>query len=179
MLGAAVLPPLKQLRFTDCRLLDGGEGLAAALPLLPGLEKLSLKAKFLTTSHQDSEGDILQVPLGQGLPGLQQLTSLQLAEVSLGPQADGIVGLQHVSRLVDLRLVQLESSYKLTAGMLLDAQHLTRLELSAAPICFESASLDGKTPSAARGVELCCPVRQCNRSTAADESDSACSTCSS
>ena len=150
ILGAAVLPPLKQLRFTDCRLLDGGEGLAAALPLLPGLEKLSLKTKFFTTSHQDSEGDILQVPLGQGLPGLQQLTSLQLAKVSLGPQADGIVGLQHVSRLVDLRLVQLESSYKLTAGMLLDAQHLTRLELSAAPlsdepICFESAALDGKT----------------------------------
>ena len=145
VLGAAAVPPLKRLRFTDCRLLDGGAGLAAALSLLPGLEYLSLK-----TSHENSDRDILQMPMGVGLPWMQQLTYLELAEVYLRPYADGVVGLQPgppLTRLVDLRLLELQGSYKLTARMLSGAQQLTRLELSAGDslVPLEPAALAGKT----------------------------------
>jgi hypothetical protein len=157
VLGAVVTPPLKQLRLHRCTLLDGVEALAAVLSLLPGLEHLSI------TNSSDSLGDALRIPLGEVLPGLQQLTYLELGGGWLGGfdedcQADeegnlrpaDIVALQHLSaltRLADLRLLGLESKHSITANTVSAAQHLTRLQLKAdsAVISFDPAALAGKT----------------------------------
>jgi hypothetical protein len=157
VLGAVVTPPLKQLRLHRCTLLDGVEALASVLSLLPGLEHLSI------TNSSDSLGDPLRIPLGEVLPGLQQLTYLELGGVWLGAfdedcQAEEEVpfqpldtaALQHLSaliRLADLRLLGPESKHSITASTLSAAQHLTCLQLKAdsAVVCFDPAALAGKT----------------------------------
>ena len=116
--------PLKQLRVLDCQLLDGMEGLAAALAMLPGLEHLSIA--FTAILAGDAEG-------GRRLPtywlsGLQQLTYLELALVNVqGPDQGqpALQPLQALIRLVDLRL---DARAVVSSSMLSGMKHLTRLE---------------------------------------------------
>jgi hypothetical protein len=171
VLGAAAAAPLplKQLRLNNSKVLDSYEGreglkefdggLMKALALLPGLEHLSI------IECDDSHGGSLCIPLGEVLPGLQQLTFLELdLELGVDPDTDDdsseegedaapmphptAVQMQHLStltRLADLRLPQIVCRF--TAGMLSGVQTLTRLQLSGpytyAP--FDPAALAGKT----------------------------------
>jgi hypothetical protein len=160
VLGAAVPLPLKQLQLKQCIVLDQEEGLIAALARLPGLEHLSI------VHAVDSDGDTMCVPLGEVLPGLQQLTYLEIenmwfaaaSELFAADEAEeaGVsvpdpigVQMQHLSvltRLADLRLLDLSSSF--TASMLSGVQSLTRLQLAAGSypdVYFEPAALAGKT----------------------------------
>jgi hypothetical protein len=113
--------PLKQLRLYDCKLLDGEEGLAAALALLPGLQHLlicnvNVAQRFPTAA----------------LSALHQLTHLELdgAEVS-GPDegAPALQPLRALTALARLRL-SLRQPTAINSSMLSGAQHLTRLELT-------------------------------------------------
>jgi hypothetical protein len=164
VLGAAAPLPLKQLRLNCCRVLGNGEGLIAALARLPGLEHLSI-----VESHNSGE-DNLYFPLGEVLPGLQQLTYLELdmwlaaecemaaaqgAEDAGEPVPDPfVVSMQHLSgltRLADLRLPGLDCNF--TASMLSGVQSLTRLQLAESAAAsmyvpgatFDPAVLAGKT----------------------------------
>jgi hypothetical protein len=152
VLGAAALPALKQLRLDCCTLLDGVQGLAAALALLPELEHLAVGELC------DSDGDRVDVLLSAIMPGMQQLTYLELnlRDTSMHNDENDAVAardardavLQHLTaltRLVDLRLVP--DTCSITASMLSGAQHLTRLELTShcGKFDFEPAALAGKT----------------------------------
>jgi hypothetical protein len=137
--------------------LDNEQGLIAALALLPGLEHLSIMYS------DDSTAGIMCIPLCEVLPGLQQLTYLELDFIEFavgtdcGTGAEGhdaapvshpaSVQLQHLSTLTrpaDLRLQRIECRF--TASMLSGVQTLTRLQL-AGPSCasFDPAVLAGKT----------------------------------
>lgn len=78
VLRRAVAPALKQLCLERCMLLDGDEGLAAALVQLTGLEHLSLVNVSL--SAWDQAWDAVQLHAGV-VQGLQALTYLELAGV--------------------------------------------------------------------------------------------------
>ena len=138
---------------------EGREGLMKALALLPGLEHLSI------IECDDSHGGSMCIPLGEVLPGLQQLTFLELdLELGVDPDTDDdsseegedaapmphptAVQMQHLStltRLADLRLPQIVCRF--TAGMLSGVQTLTRLQLSGpySHASFDPAALAGKT----------------------------------
>jgi hypothetical protein len=176
VLGAAAVPSLKKLQLKRCTLLDGEEGLAAALALLPGLEHLSI------ISSLDSKGFRILTPLDAVIPGLQRLTYLELDRQDLSACNDDeldVVGardatdavLQHLialTRLVDLWLTPGVCS--MTASMLSGTQHLTRLDLTGQAV-YEPAALAGKTklqhlniclrPGGAAGTaQLLCVLRE-------------------
>jgi hypothetical protein len=144
VLGAAATPPLKQLRLADCLLLDGEEGLASALVLLPGLEHLSISNSYNTLGQ-------LKVPLSDMLPGLQELTYLELGNVSMQGWFGDPANLQRLSglnRLADLRLLGLQTGDHITASTLSGAQSLTHLQLQGirqVGTYFDPAALQGKT----------------------------------
>jgi hypothetical protein len=105
--------------------------------LLPtGLQHLCLDSL-----HTNNDAwDWLRLPTGE-LQRLQQLTYLELAKVLLkGPDraTPPLQPLQALTRLVDLRILMDEDlgrsefvcQYRVPAGMLSDAKHLTRLQLS-------------------------------------------------
>jgi hypothetical protein len=139
VLGAAApAAALKQLSLSRLEVLDGDQGLAAALAHLPaGLEHFSIRAI-------SSAGDAVQFPTS-ALHQLQELTFLELASVKLhGPDEDSLPlqPLQALTRLVDLRL-QPHAEHMVNASMLSTAQHLTRLDVT---ICsIQSGVLAGKT----------------------------------
>lgn len=144
VLGAAATPPLKQLRLADCLLLDGEEGLASALTLLPGLEHLGISNSYNTLGQ-------LKVPLSDMLPGLQELTYLELGNVSMQGWFGDPANLQQLSgltRLADLRLLGLQTDNHITASTLSGAQSLTHLQLQGirqVGTYFDPAALEGKT----------------------------------
>ena len=135
--------PLKQLQLDTCELIDREAGLAAALPLLPTLQHLSIA---------DSDGHTakyISVPFPSSvLQELQQLTYLELAACRL-QDPDSVQHMQALTCLQDLRL-DLLSAVNVTASTLSGAQQLTRLQLrgseDARRCCrFEGAVLAGRT----------------------------------
>jgi hypothetical protein len=133
-------PPLKQLRFNECILLDGAKGLAAALQQLPVLEHLSLHTMGDGVSELQ-----LRLPT-RVLQQLQQLTYLELAAVTVQrPDWDSpaLQPLQALTRLADLRLADLyPDKRRVSASLLSSMCHLTRLALVSA--VFEPVALAGK-----------------------------------
>jgi hypothetical protein len=144
-------PPLKQLRLTNCELIDDEQGLAAALMQLPQLEHLSLEETSCSPSRSSSfRGKVLmssRAPtlwsprLGSALQHLQQLTYLELVKIQMqDPPEDQDPGegqprlqhLQMLTKLADLRITAYEVDEQdvITAIMLAGARHLTRLQLS-------------------------------------------------
>jgi hypothetical protein len=119
LLGAG-LPVLKRLRLDGCSLLDGEQGLAAALTLLPALQRLTVR--FLTTSGAE--------PLSSTwTTGLQQLQHLQ--HVSLLGCLGRANNLQHLQCLTQLQSLELHSQGEVTieATMFAGMQFLTSLRL--------------------------------------------------
>ena len=146
VLGAAAAagpPPLKQLRLDFCTLLDGAEGLAAALLQLPALEHISLWCN-MSAGVLD---DYLRFPTAV-LQQMQQLTCLELSAVTLqgleetAPALPPLQPLQALTRLVDLRVMRCYFKISITASMLSGMCHLTRLTLK--EVGFEPAALAGK-----------------------------------
>ena len=167
MLGAPVAPPLKQLRLNECHFQYYEEkDLTEVLARLPGLEHLSLTGNGKLSRcmrRLEIRGDVLQQ--------LPQLMYLELSGVWLegGDDEEEVgwfgddseddsdsaddelygLGLQHITaltRLADLRL--LLPGCSVTASMLSNAQHLTRLQLRTGRcdgFCFEPGVLAGKT----------------------------------
>ena len=135
--------PLKELQLDTCQLLDGEEGLAAALPLLPGLQHLSMADSDVDTAQ------CISVPfLSSVLWELQQLTYLELAACRL-QDPDSIQHMQALTRLQDLRL-DLWSAVSVDASMLSASPQLTSLQLHGSQdedMCcrFEAAVLAGRT----------------------------------
>ena len=164
VLGAAVTPPLKRLRLNHCILMMdafSGEGLTAALALLPGLQHLSL----IDNRNVITEKEIATAG-GNVLLKLQQLTYLELRGVwqepadsdyegdpadALDPAAVDFFKLQHLvalKRLADLRLKLPGFPCSIKASMLSSAQRLTHLQLQttdSSEFCFEPGVLAGKT----------------------------------
>ena len=117
--------PLKQLQLQDCKLVDGAEGLAAALSVLPGLQHLS----FSAVSWRLHYGCVF---LTSALSALQQLTHLELLGVEVqGPDQGGLAlqPLQYLTQLKDLRLY-LAAAAAIDSSMLSGLQCLARLELT-------------------------------------------------
>jgi hypothetical protein len=127
---------IHELHLHNCRLLDGEQGLAAALPLLTQLQHLSVVA------NEGSSGRALAFP-SSSLQALQQLTHLQLAAHL--DQPNGLQHLQGLTSLQDLRLEILgDPTYE--ANWLLGLELLTRLEIRGADAftLFEPGVLSGK-----------------------------------
>ena len=142
MLGAAAgIAALKQLQLRDCVLLDGDEGLAAAMSQLPaGLEHLGISQ---VTSSRYLQGYAC-FPTGV-LQWLQQLTYLELACIQLQRPDEAsptLQPLQALARLVDLQL-HADIMWSVTASMLLETQKLTRLSVRSCSV--EPGVLAGKT----------------------------------
>ena len=129
-------PPLKQLQLHRCKLCDHRDALAAALLVLPTLQRLSIRAHEAYQPFNLSS-DVAQV--------LRQLTFLELS----GRFATA--GLQHLPGLTSLQDLRLWTDATITASMLSDLQ-LTHLELYGAHrVCvltpgskFEPDALAGK-----------------------------------
>jgi hypothetical protein len=111
--------PLQQLHLDRCTLLDGEEGLAAALLLLPKLQHLSF------TRNYSSTGADLRFP-SSVLQALSQLTYLEIEHNPLQDPAD-LQQLQGLTRLQDLRLIL--GALNIQASVLSGLQSLTRLQL--------------------------------------------------
>ena len=132
--------PVELLRLDRCRLVDGEEGLAAALSLLPGLQHLSCDC----INSIGSDSFAFRFPV-DALQDLQQLTYLELQGGELQGQ-DGMQHLEGLTNLQDLRLCPSPYSSNgctITASVLSGAHHMTRLELDCVPIA--SGILSGKT----------------------------------
>jgi hypothetical protein len=146
VLGAAGLP-LKQLQLEHCALLDGAQGLAAALSLLPGLEQLS--ACWLRSKRFHFPTEVLQQ--------LPQLTSLKLAGFRLqsrpGQANCDLTPLQSLTRLVELDL-SFVSKVTVAAGALSSLCCLTCLRLSVSND-VEPGVLAGKTRLQHLQLESC------------------------
>jgi hypothetical protein len=111
---------LNELELCTCTLLDGAEGLTAALALMPGLQHL----RVVDLKHTQGIKLATQV-----LPGLQQLTYLALSGVELeghDQEVPALQPLQALTQLKDLRLVFRMTS-TLTSSILSGMQQLTRL----------------------------------------------------
>jgi hypothetical protein len=132
--------PLKQLQLDSCDLLDGEEGLAAALPLLPSLQHLCIG---------DADGQAKSIPFPSSvLQKLQQLTYLELAACSL-QEPDSLQHMCVLTRLQDLRL-DLGSEVNINASTLSGSPQLTRLQLRSCADAFifpwfKAAVLAGRT----------------------------------
>jgi hypothetical protein len=119
--------PLTRLELSKCSLLDGAQGLAAALVQLPDLEHLKVTEDMLAVCPQAFPTDVL--------PHLQKLTCLLLGDVgspngSIKPRAF-VHPLQALTRLVDLQLgLPVVQTGFVTADALSGAAQLTRLVLS-------------------------------------------------
>ena len=144
--------PLKQLQLDTCDLLDGKEGLAAALPLLPSLQHLSIG---------DTDGQAKSIPFPSGiLQVLQQLTYLELAACTLQDPDSLQPECMHVlTRLQDLRL-DLWGAVSVSASTLSGARQLTRLQLrgsmNAGMCCaFWAAVLAGRTQLRHLALQQC------------------------
>jgi hypothetical protein len=114
---------LKQLQLSSCRLLEGSEGVAAALAALPGLQHL------IFSSNRQGFGYCISrdAPFPSSvLPQLQQLTYLEIVGQCDDPA--GLQQLQGLTRLLGLRL-GLESCVFETST-LLGMTQLQRLELA-------------------------------------------------
>jgi hypothetical protein len=139
-----------QLQFDTCELLDGEEGLAAALPLLPGLQHFSIA---------DTDGRYDSVPFPSSvLQKLQQLTYLGLAACSV-QNPDSLQHMQVLTRLQDLRL-DLWSSVNIHVSTLSGCPQLTRMQLRGSEderVCcrFEAAVLAGRTQLQHLALEQC------------------------
>ena len=144
--------PLKQLQFDTCRLLDGEEGLAAALSLLPSLQHLSTGPLL----HLDSVHNVrLPSNFAQLLP---QLTYLDLTACGRFQNCDSLHGL---TNLQDLRLRLLPTA-SISASTFYGSEQLTRLELHGqvaadmlSSSCFEAALLAGRTQLQHLELKLC------------------------
>lgn len=113
----------KQLRLSRCKLIDGIEGLAAALALLPGLQHLSISGRGMAHMYLEYRG---RFPT-HVLPRLKKLTYLEIDDVTL----QGVPALQPVqglNLLADLRL-SVPNNAAVKRDMLSGLQHLTRLEV--------------------------------------------------
>jgi hypothetical protein len=155
VLGAAAgAAALKQLQLTNCWVLDDdgrAYGLVPALSQLPaGLEHLSFQSDGFSGRMRDKYGGQLFFPAGV-LQQVQQLTYLDLGGIALrapnDPIARALQPLQGMMRLADLRLGGASAANGRTiisAAMLSDLQHLTRLKLSNA-MALEPGALAGKT----------------------------------
>jgi hypothetical protein len=139
---------LKQLKLANCKLLDGAEGLAAALALLPDLQHLSFSVTFFGRRY-----GCQSTFRTEGLSGLQYLTYLELAgDIEAGPVQDGPVlqPLQAMTRLVDLRLSCAKPAV-IDSSIMSGMKHLTLLKLSeetydyANTLQFDPEALAGKT----------------------------------
>jgi hypothetical protein len=111
--------PLKQLHLDRCTLLDGEEGLAAALLLLPDLQHLRF------TRNYSSTGADVRFP-SSALQALPQLTYLEVERNPLQDPAD-LQHLQKLTRLQDLRLIL--GALNIQASVLTGLQSMTRLQL--------------------------------------------------
>ena len=119
--------PLKQLQLSCCTLLDGAEGLTAALALLPGLQRLTIdKPK---TDRKGVRG-LASFSIG-AVSWLQQLTYLELAgDITTSDQGGYMLQpLQALTAVVDLRLAPSVPA-TVDSSMLSGMQDLTRLELA-------------------------------------------------
>jgi hypothetical protein len=131
--------PLKQLHLDGCTLLDGEEGLAAALVLLPKLQRLSC------TWNYSSTGRALRFP-SSVLQALPQLTYLELGGERLQDPCD--LGMQHLQGLTDLRDLRLSlCAHTIPASALSGLQLVTQLKLQGVlgSSVFEPGALAGKT----------------------------------
>jgi hypothetical protein len=108
--------PLKQLCLDYCELLDGDEGLAAALALLPELQHLCIKG---CGSGSMQKG----VVYSDVVYSLQQLTYLELTY-----DLQHVHGLRQLTALQDLRL-KLSNDCTIDRSVLSGSQHLTCLQL--------------------------------------------------
>lgn len=127
--------PLKQLKVSHCKVLDGGEGLAAALDMLPGLQHFSIDDSKRQTEptvnfrHRHWTGFSVSM-----LGALQQLTLLEVDDTQLrGPGHPPILvpdlqPLHSLTRLVDLRL-SLSVPAPINSSVLSGMQHLTGLKV--------------------------------------------------
>jgi hypothetical protein len=134
VLGAAGLP-LKQLQLESCTLLDGVQGLAAALSLLPELEQLwalNIGGYF---------------PF-EALQQLQQLTSLKIVASRMsrspGQASCDLTPLQALTRLVDLEF-SIVDNVTVTADALSNMCGLTCLRLSSVSGVVDPGALVGKS----------------------------------
>ena len=140
VLSNAATSALKQLRLNACQLIDGYEGLAAALPI--GLEHLSIVGARPT--RLQFAAPTLGFPT-KALEALQQLTFLQLGNMCLqGPDRDTptLQTLQALTRLVDLR-IDASAEVRIHARMLSSMCCLTHLRLHRCKI--EQGTLAGRT----------------------------------
>jgi hypothetical protein len=136
VLGAAGLP-LKQLQLEDCTLLDGVQGLAAALSLLPGLEQL--------WACELNIGGYFPFEV---LQRLQQLTSLKIVGSRMprspGQVSCGLTPLQALTRLVELEFSFVDN-VTVTADALSSMCGLTFLRLSSVSGFVDPGALVGKS----------------------------------
>lgn len=134
VLGAAAgVAARKQLRISNCSVVDGSTGLAAAVAELPaGLEQLGLNS----VSFKDAGSACFPTA---ALQQLQQLTYLELVGVrfqSPDPEAQALEPLQALTRLGDVHIHPAfgegESvlTHSICASMLSGTRHLTCLWLS-------------------------------------------------
>ena len=135
VVGAAA--PITNLQLERCVLLDGEEGLAAALPLLPKLQHLSLIG-IVTRS-----GSPISFP-SSALQSLQQLTYLETTGPWL-PEPVGVGHLQGLTCLQDLRLHGLHKQ-SIHATVMAGLQQLTYLKVEGYEnsCVFEPGVLEGK-----------------------------------
>ena len=143
--------PLKQLRLTDCKLLDGIDRLAAALGELPSLEHLSIRRVCFSREYYVWPACLHMDVLQQ----LTHLTYLELDSIRLEHSEQGQPALQPLTaltRLVDLRLHGI-NQVELTAAMLAAACALTCLMLYG--VFFEADALAGKTSLQHLHLERC------------------------
>jgi hypothetical protein len=140
--------PLKQLRLHFCRMLDGMEGLAAALTLLPGLQHLSINVNWNSDRKFRFAAEVLT--------GLQHLTYFELLGrlQETGPECPPLQSLQSLTRLADLRL-DLKEPAAVDSSMLAGMQLLSRLEVIGCAQ-FDPAALAGKKQM--QHLELDCSI---------------------
>jgi hypothetical protein len=143
VLGNLGVAGLKRLRLADFTPLDGEKGLAVALSQLPvGLEHLSIRSPLGEPMYSKDKEVRYMLPFPtQWLQRMQQLASLELADVIV-PSAAALQPLQALTRLVDLRLIDLDMDgtrlngaapiITINAGMLSGAGHLTHLQVAPA-----------------------------------------------
>jgi hypothetical protein len=117
--------PLKRLYFCQCRLLDGEEGLATVLPLLPQLQDLDVIANVLNWPAGAAHRTWPECFPRSTVPKLQQLTSLELS----GCELKDPDGLEHLQGLTSLEALSFDgrAAPVVKAGMLSGFKQLTRL----------------------------------------------------
>lgn len=141
-------PALQTLQLRGCEVMEGAAGLAAALPLLHGLQQLEV-----VRCRQSARQGFLEFP-GAILQDMQRLTSLNLA-VCLGePQHHSDCVVHHLHHLTNLEQLQLTavssamhmmltpSKVVLTAELLSGLTQLSYIQLSL--LAVEPAILAGK-----------------------------------